>query len=87
MKIIVLVLLAGLVGCAQFRDTVGCYEHLDLGLGYGHSFQDSSFNGTSAGDEHGNDKNHGASSWSGSVKDEDRIDVDVTLRFAPGSCQ
>lgn len=75
-------------GCAQFRDTVGCYAHTDLKLGYAHNFGDSSGGGLSGNLDpaHGN---HGASSFRLNQADqfsEDRIETDVTVRFAPGSC-
>lgn len=72
-------------GCAQFRDTVGCYEHTDLKLGYAHNFGDSKISGDGGGN-HGNDRNHNAG-WSGEAFSEDRIDLGATVRLAPGSCK
>ena len=85
MRILIVIVAAAFVGCQHFKDTVGCYTHTDLRLGYDHSFGDSNFSG-SGGDAHGTPKNHDRVQFSGDSFSEDRIEADVTVRFAPGSC-
>ena len=80
---------ASLVGCAQFRDTVGCYAHTDATLGFVHQFGDSSGGGLSGvlDPAHGN---HGASTIQLDQADEfseNILKTEFTVRFAPGSCK
>ena len=80
-------LLAG-AGCQHFRDTIGCYAHSELGMGYVHQFGDPGGGGISGvlAPEHGN---FGESNFRIDRPDqysEDIVKTDVRVRFAPGSC-
>ena len=89
MKLFAIAMLAAsLMGCEHFQNTVGCYAHTDFTMGYAHQFGDPSGGGISGvlAPEHGN---FGESTFRIDRPDqyaEDRIDTEVTLRFAPGSC-
>ncbi len=85
--LVIVALGAGLVGCAQFRDTVGCYSGAEFGLGYEHNFGSNDFGGSFSDDAHGNPKNHGGTSFGGNAFEKDRIETDVRVSFAPGACQ
>jgi hypothetical protein len=65
---------------------VGCYTHADGRLGYAHNFGDPDGGSVSSGTGHGD---YGRNSFKINQADqfsEDRIDMDVTLRFSPGAC-
>ena len=84
---------AGLVGCAQFRDTVGCYTHTDVRFGFVEQFGDPKGGGLSGEtktiSEH---PSHGGISTSNFRLDRpdsyanETFLTDVTLRFGPGAC-
>ncbi len=76
-------------GCAQFKNTVGCYAGSEFGLGYEHNFGDSSGGGFSGELDPAHGK-HGASRFRFDQADqfsEDKFETDVRVSFAPGACR